>query len=135
MILKKCDICGNNEETIILDENDKRKNITFTNSPLKLKIPNYKKEFYNIFIQLYLEKESDTKKIEEFQKEMSNPENIMEMIFSGGGSGNDNPNEAMISSDKLPKLENPSPNICDNCKRNLIKFLLQYGNFNYFEKF
>lgn len=133
-LIKKCNICGKTEGKVVLSDNDKRAVVKFSNLPLKLQIPNFDGQLYNIIVDVKCEKASDTDKITSMQKEYAalNYTDFLQKVMSL-------PKENIVSNGNSVgvqvKLDEPYPMICDVCKTGLMKLAIQHGSFFEYAKF
>lgn len=110
-LLKKCDICGMNEETYYLkDDNKTRPTFTKIDQPIMIRMKNNKGDNYNIVFCMSIEKKSDTDKVDKYLKLMSECE------------------DDFISAEDIDKerlgLENPNPLCCDDCYNKILQKLI-----------
>lgn len=94
----KCDICGKSQDKVKFDIR-----------PIKLQIPNHKKQKINIYLNVMLEHDTDTKLLEQLSTE-----HPLEEIYDAISAGD-------------IKLKLPYPSVCIKCKREMIKLALAYG--------
>ena len=137
-LLKVCDICGKAEKRIgDIKKADRAKafNSTleaqFDDRPIRLSIPSYNGDRYNIYVEIKMEHEADTKILDEMYE---NKDNIISVLF-GGGEEDGFPTSGGIS-DMLKNvtLNNPHPKICTRCKREILKLVRAYGSEKGFRK-
>lgn len=111
-LLKKCDICGKNEETYYLKDDVKRRP-TFTkiDQPLMIRMKNHHNIDYNVVFCLSLEMKSDTDKVDKYLKMIRecDDEEISAEDINKEGLG----------------IENPNPLCCDDCYNNILKKIIQ----------
>lgn len=127
-ILKKCDICGKIES----------KDVLFTDGEIKLQIPTYTGETYNVFLTMEVENNKDTQNLADFYKTMSNKEVMQEAAEKAMLTqflGHMMQGHMAKSDIAPPELVNPFPMMCDKCKRGLMFLALRYGKTDKIEKF
>jgi len=134
----QCDICNGIEGKI---KNGKK--VTFSVEPLKLKIPNYRNEIYNVYCRINIEHQDDSKMLDKFYEmnkmpeltvdEISDDENLDELLLSKVMDSLVNKQDIKTQSVML-KYKSPNPMICDSCKRELIKLSINYGKLKEYGK-
>lgn len=140
---QRCDICGK-------VEGKGKKNAQFDNRPLRLQVPNYNQKPYNIYVDIKIEDNRDTVTIENMLKRQSQMSSKLEnMIFDQDPEEdyniagynkepecdcdqcrqeNQGQNPVAIPLKINPaKFINPYPQICNRCRRELLKLVLSYG--------
>ncbi len=116
MKVNKCSNCGRYPSHKDGIDFDVREN--------KLKIPNYKGEMYNLYLDLYVIPEKDDKKLNEFNAKYDKtlrPEEVDDF---------EKDKEILFRS----KIDN-HPILCPRCRENLMRFTLEYGAQDKFIKF
>lgn len=106
-IQHKCDICGKTES---------RSN-PVDNRCIVLKIPNYKKEYYNMYIDIRVEKSSDRDKIDDIVEKTKDPVFLEEQIKN---------RRVNRRGEILVEVENPEPYICTKCKKKIPIYLSNF---------
>lgn len=140
-LLKKCDICGKYEGSINFknDNENIRYRTKFTTAPIKLQIKDHYGELYNLYINMKIEKDSDTQRIKNLYKKINNKDFILQMIMGKLKNQNfeENQDEIMDEEDLIKsfttKIDNPYPDICDDCKKHFLNILAKSSEFIFSE--
>jgi len=111
--ISKCDLCGKDAST---------RGVKFDERPLKIQVPNYKKEKYNFYLTLQCEADDDTKAIKEFRKKAAATK-LMETFFDPDETSEE---EVMA---QVINFKNPCPLLCNNCKKEMMKLIMNYGSY------
>ena len=123
-LLEKCDICGKSAEKVKFDIR-----------PIKIQIPNHKKEMMNVYVTVGIEAASDTKKIIDYYSKvqmMRSMSNLFGEVNNEEFDAGEMPiemNEDNLKQSMVASLKIPNPCICKKCTREMMKLVSSYGSF------
>jgi len=114
----QCDLCGKKQN----------KKIKFTEKSLKIQLPAYNKENLNFYMNITVENDNDSKEMLIFQNKMASFG-----VFSIDDMADVDAETVLLikelEDEISEKLTTIHPNICNNCKREVLKLALRYGSF------
>lgn len=100
------------------DDGVNRKSLTFTNMPFKITIKNYKGEDYNAYVDVNIQKTSDSNKVKTAIEKSKQINSELKKMFAGCLNDED----PIINDMNMGNiaLENPYPSTCDECKQIIL---------------
>jgi hypothetical protein len=110
--IPKCNMCGLIEPEAV-----------FTSNPIQLQLPNYKGDLYNFYVNIQLEKDSDSQHMIQMLEEIKGKklDKAMNNMMQGKTG-------QMLMQEIYSHLEEPEPMLCDRCKKKLSSFLVENGS-------
>ena len=122
-LLQRCDICGKTEEKTNFDPR-----------PIKIQIPNHKKENINVFINIFIEDPEDSTKIINFNTHLAMinmmNENPNVIVMNEDGNDINEDDMAALEQQTFDSLKIQNPRICKKCTREMMKLAASYGSFD-----